>query len=175
MRGGLSPRPAAAAYQPSVALARHWSPTLLRSGRRLLRTAVERRYASLCLPLPASAFTHTHTHTHSLSLFLSLSLSLARARALAHTYCVSVSVEQRSEMVGKMAGAPPTAQTLRKGAEFAGLDTYMYSPKDDRKHRAAWREVSLSPPPPPPSLSLSHAPSHCACVRVSVSYTQQQN
>lgn len=30
---------------------------------------------------------------------------------------------------------------LEKGREFAGLDSYMYSPKDDRKHRAAWREL----------------------------------
>eukprot|EP01052_Picozoa_sp_SAG31_P043394 SAG31_NODE_7213_length_1753_cov_2.334341_1_plen_45_part_10 len=24
--------------------------------------------------------------------------------------------------------------------QLTGLNTYMYSPKDDRKHRAAWRE-----------------------------------
>eukprot|EP01043_Picozoa_sp_COSAG02_P031303 COSAG02_NODE_2036_length_10039_cov_174.290040_3_plen_393_part_00 len=30
---------------------------------------------------------------------------------------------------------------LEHGREFAGLDSYMYSPKDDRKHRAAWREL----------------------------------
>ena len=51
------------------------------------------------------------------------------------------SAEQRSEMVGKMGGAPPASQSLSPGAEFSGLDTYMYSPKDDRKHRAAWREL----------------------------------
>jgi protein O-GlcNAcase/histone acetyltransferase len=48
--------------------------------------------------------------------------------------------EQRAELVGRMAGAQSAAGGLAPGRELAGLDTYMYSPKDDRKHRAAWRE-----------------------------------
>lgn len=35
-------------------------------------------------------------------------------------------------------------QTMQPGKDFGALDTYMYSPKDDRKHRAAWRELYSS-------------------------------
>ena len=56
---------------------------------------------------------------------------------------------QRAEMIAKMQGEPllelqqsgSVAAALPDGREFAGLDSYMHSPKDDRKHRAAWREL----------------------------------
>jgi hypothetical protein len=51
------------------------------------------------------------------------------------------SSDQRAEMISKMQGEPLRGMQLAEGREFAGLDTYMYSPKDDRKHRAAWREL----------------------------------